>query len=193
MPIAETSGRIRSERFVNGSSIQQIARDPGLSRNTVRKILRPEETSFVCGREVQLRPKPGRWRAEFDRLLTANTNNSAFERLRLIRLFEELWALDYEGGYDAVRRDALSWAQEHTGQTTTAFVPLSFAPVQSLSVRLEARNHCYEWRHEHSEGRPHAALPQLDVHRARLNGRQEFHLARYLAQGDFRSIFIGAC
>jgi transposase len=61
-------------------------------------------------------------------LLTANAGTSARERLTLIRLFEELRALGYEGGYDAVRRYARTWSREHASQTAAAFVPLSFAP-----------------------------------------------------------------
>jgi hypothetical protein len=37
-----------------------------------------------------------------------------------IRLFEELRALGYEGGYDAVRRYAKSWVREHASQTADA-------------------------------------------------------------------------
>ncbi len=139
MLIVETIGRIRRERFVKGKSIKQIARDLGLSRNTVRKVLRSEETSFAYEREVQPRPKLGRWTAELDRLLTANTNSSARERLTLIRLFEELRALGYEGGYDAVRRYARSWGQVHAAQTAAAFVPLSFAPGEAYQ---------FDWSHE---------------------------------------------
>ncbi len=139
MLIVETIGRIRRERFVKGKSIKQIARDLGLSRNTVRKVLRSEETSFAYEREVQPRPKLGRWTAELDRLLTVNTNSSARERLTLIRLFEELRALGYEGGYDAVRRYARTWSKEHAGQTAAAFVPLSFAPGEAYQ---------FDWSHE---------------------------------------------
>ena len=135
----ETIGRIRRERFVKGKSIKQIARDLGLSRNTVRKVLRSEETSFAYEREVQPRPKLGRWTTELDRLLTANTNSSARERLTLIRLFEELRSLGYEGGYDAVRRYARTWSHEHAGQTAAAFVPLSFAPGEAYQ---------FDWSHE---------------------------------------------
>ena len=139
MLIVETIGRIRRERFVKGKSIKQIARDLGLSRNTVRKVLRSEETSFAYEREVQPRPKLGRWTADLDRLLTANTSSSARERLTLIRLFEELRALGYEGGYDAVRRYARHWSEEHAGQTAAAFVPLSFAPGEAYQ---------FDWSHE---------------------------------------------
>jgi transposase len=139
MLIVETIGRIRRERFVKGKSIKQIARDLGLSRNTVRKVVRSEETSFAYEREVQPRPKLGRWTTELDRLLTANANSSTRERLTLIRLFEELRALGYEGGYDAVRRYARSWSKEHAGQTAAAFVPLSFAPGEAYQ---------FDWSHE---------------------------------------------
>ncbi len=139
MLIVETIGRIRRERFIKGKSIKQIARDLGLSRNTVRKVLRSEETSFVYEREIQPRPKLGRWTAELDRFLTTNTSSSARERLTLIRLFEELRALGYEGGYDAVRRYARNWSKEHAGQTAAAFVPLSFAPGEAYQ---------FDWSHE---------------------------------------------
>jgi hypothetical protein len=61
-------------------------------------------------------------------MLMANVGNAARERLTLIRLFEELRALGYEGGYDAVRRYARTWSRDHASQTAATFVPLSFAP-----------------------------------------------------------------
>src|SRR5580693_7436574 len=90
MLVVETIGRIRREHLVKGKSIKEIARDLKISRNTVRKILRSGETSFSYEREVQPRPRLGRWKADLDRMLTANTETSARERLTLIRLFEEL-------------------------------------------------------------------------------------------------------
>jgi hypothetical protein len=42
----ETIARIRREHFVKGKTIKEIARDLGVSRNTVRKVLRSGETSF---------------------------------------------------------------------------------------------------------------------------------------------------
>ena len=46
MLVVETIGRIRREHFIHGKSIKEIARDLRLSRNTVRKVLRSDETSF---------------------------------------------------------------------------------------------------------------------------------------------------
>jgi transposase len=139
MLIVETIGRIRREHLIKGKSIKEIARDLKISRNTVRKVLRSGETSFSYEREIQPRPKLGRWKAELDRMLTANAGNPARERLTLIRLFEELRALGYEGGYDAVRRYARSWGREHASQMADAYVPLSFAPGEAYQ---------FDWSHE---------------------------------------------
>jgi transposase len=62
MLVVETIGRIRREHFVQGKSIREIARDLRLSRSTVRKVLWSEETSFSYERQVQPRPKLGRWK-----------------------------------------------------------------------------------------------------------------------------------
>jgi predicted transcriptional regulator len=97
MLVVETIGRIRREHFVQGKSIKEIARELRLSRNTVRKVLRSDETSFSYARQVQPRPKLGKWREDLDRLLATNAEASARERLTLIRIFEELRALGYEG------------------------------------------------------------------------------------------------
>jgi transposase len=139
MLIVETIGRIRREYFVQGKSIKEIARDLRLSRNTVRKVLRSDETSFSYARQVQPRPKLGRWREELDRLLAANAEASARERLTLIRIFEGLRALGYEGGYDAVRRYAGAWAKANASATASAYVPLTFAPGEAYQ---------FDWSHE---------------------------------------------
>ncbi len=139
MLIVETIGRIRREHLVKGKSIKEIARDLKISRNTVRRILRSGETSFSYEREVQPRPRLGSWKADLDRMLTINAGKAPRERLTLIRLFEELRALGYEGGYDAVRRYARAWSREHASQTVAVFVPLSFAPGEAYQ---------FDWSHE---------------------------------------------
>ena len=65
----------------------------------------------MSGRSSRCRGS-GRWREDLDRLLAANEAKPARERLTLIRVFEELRGLGYEGGYDAVRRYARSWQRE---------------------------------------------------------------------------------
>jgi hypothetical protein len=68
-------------------------------------------------------------------LLLANEGKASRERLTLIRLFEELRALGYDGGYDAVRR----YARECGASTVAAYVPLIFAPGEAYQ---------FDWSHE---------------------------------------------
>ena len=73
-------------------------------------------------------PKLGAWREELDKLLTANEAKPPRERLTLVRIFETLRDLGFEGGYDAVRRYARSWQKARGAASAQAYVPLSFAP-----------------------------------------------------------------
>jgi transposase len=139
MLVVETVGRIRRDHFVKGRSIKSIARDLKLSRNTVRRVLRSDETSFSYEREKQPHPRLGRWKSELERMLTENGRKPARERLTLIRLFETLRDLGYEGGYDAVRRYARAWTRANASQTAAAFVPLSFDAGEAYQ---------FDWSHE---------------------------------------------
>src|SRR5215469_4047415 len=139
MVTVETIGRIRREHFIKGKTIKEIARDLKVSRNTVRKVLRSGETSFEYERNVQPRPKLGRWTAELEQVLAANAAKPAREQLTLIRIFEELRGRGYDGGYDAVRRYARRWAKQHGEATAAAYVPLSFAPGEAYQ---------FDWSHE---------------------------------------------
>ena len=139
MLVVETIGRIRREHFIKGKSIKEIVRELKVSRNTVRRVLRSGATAFEYGRQVQPRPKVGPWRGDLDQMLAANEAKPLRERLTLIRIFEELCGLGYDGGYDAVRRYAKRWRVAHGAATAEAFVPLSFAPGEAYQ---------FDWSHE---------------------------------------------
>ena len=46
MLVVETIAKIRRDFFIHGKGIKAIARFRGVSRNTVRKILRCSQTAF---------------------------------------------------------------------------------------------------------------------------------------------------
>jgi transposase len=71
--------------------------------------------------------------------LLANEGKAARERLALIRIFEELRGLGYDGSYDAVRRYAKVWRVARGAATAEAYVPLSFAPGEAYQ---------FDWSHE---------------------------------------------
>jgi transposase len=139
MLVVETIAKVRRDRFVQGKSIRAIARERGLSRNTVRKVLRTGATAFVYDRRDQPQPKLGPFVVELERLLAANEKKAKRERLTLIQLFEQLQAAGYSGGYDAVRRHARRWRNGRRSHAGEVFIPLIFAPGEAYQ---------FDWSHE---------------------------------------------
>ena len=139
MLILETVAKIRRAYFVQGKAIKAICRELKVSRKVVRKVLRSEATEFHYEREEQPLPRLGPWQEALDRILVSNEGKASRERLTLIRVFEELRGLGYEGGYDAVRRYARGWQRDRTATSVGAFVPLSFAPGEAYQ---------FDWSHE---------------------------------------------
>lgn len=124
----DTIARVRRAFHVQGWSVKKIARELNVSRNTVRKIVRSDVTEFTYKREGQPLPRIGAWRGDVERFLIANEGKASRERLTLIRIYEEVRALGYDGSYDTVRRYARSWAKARGTITSEAYVPLYYAP-----------------------------------------------------------------
>jgi transposase len=139
MLVVETVAKIRRAYFVQGKSIKSICREMRISRKVVRKVLRSEATEFHYERGEQPFPRIGPWQDELDRILASNDARPRRERLTLIRVFETLRGLGYEGGYDAVRRYAREWQRGRSASSAGAFIPLSFAPGEAYQ---------FDWSHE---------------------------------------------
>ena len=135
----DTIARVRRAFHVQGWSLKRIARELHVSRNTVRKILRSDETDFSYEREHQPMPRIGPWQEQLDQFLAANGGKPSRERLTLIRIYEEVRALGYEGSYDAVRRYARTWSKARGSATAEAYVPLYYAPGEACQ---------FDWSHE---------------------------------------------
>jgi len=124
------------EHFIKGKTIKEIARDlKGVAEHgpegaeVRRDLIRVRGVSSSRGRS---------WdggRQKLDGLLSGNAGKSAREQLTLIRIFEELRGRGYDGGLrrpcDVTPGDG---ARERGQSTAAAYVPLSFAPGESLSV-----------------------------------------------------------
>jgi len=135
----ETTAKVRRDHFVHGKSIKQISRERGISRNSVRKILRSGETTFEYERPDTPMPKLGAFVERLDAMLEANEKRAKRDRFRLTRVFDDLRREGYEGGYDAVRRYAQRWRRRRHGGVAQAFVPLTFAPGEAYQ---------FDWSHE---------------------------------------------
>ena len=139
MLVVETIAKIRRAFFVQKKPIKAICREFRVSRKVVRKVIRSEATEFRYERGRQPLPRIDPWREQLDGLLLANEGKPARERLTLIRIFEELRSLGYEGSYDAVRRYAKGWRVARGAASAEAYVPLSFAPGEAYQ---------FDWSHE---------------------------------------------
>ena len=139
MMCVETLAKVRRDHFVHGKGIKQIGRERGLSRNSVRKILRTGETAFSYERPSQPLPKLGAFVDRLETMLEANEKRPKRDRFRLTRIFDDLRREGFEGGYDSVRRHAKRWRQTRTTGVAQAFVPLSFAPGEAYQ---------FDWSHE---------------------------------------------
>ena len=171
MLVVETVAKIRRAYFVQKKTIKAICRELRVSRKVVRKVLRSEATEFHYERGEQPLPRIGPWQDALDQLLASNEAKPSRERLTLIRLFEELRGLGYEGGYDAVRRYARVWQRDRAATSVGAFIPLSFAPGRGLSVRLEPRGRADQRHDGDGEGGACPAVPQPDAVRAGVSAR----------------------
>ena len=100
MLVVETIAKIRRAYFAQKKPIKAICREFRLSRKVVRKVIRSEVTEFHYERGRQPLPRIDPWREPLDGMLLANEGKPARERLTLIRVFEELRGLGYEGGYE---------------------------------------------------------------------------------------------
>ena len=139
MLVVETIARIRRDDLVRGVPIKKIARDLRVSKNTMRKVVRGDETSYSYARKIQPLPKLGPWVGELERRLEANEKKSRRDRLSLLRIHEGLSALGYGGGYDAVRRYARTWRRRwRLLSPSQGFVPLSFDPGEAYQ---------FDWSH----------------------------------------------
>jgi len=144
----ETIARIRFEHFQNGKGIKRIARELGIARDTVRKVLRSGATEFSYKRTIQPQPRLGVWVETLTAILEAEAKLPRRERRSTQRLFEELRGRGYDGAHDSVHRFVRAWRVEHARAPVQAFVPLSFDPGEAYQ---------FDWSHEAIElaGMPH--------------------------------------
>lgn len=91
MKSVDSIARVRRAFHVEVWSLKRISRELHVSRNTVRRILRSNETSFFYEREHQ--PKPGTSLCHVQ--LDGNLAKPQRERLTPIRIYEELCALGF--------------------------------------------------------------------------------------------------
>ena len=123
----------------DGKGIRQITKDYNVSRNTVRKVLRSEQTRFEYHREAVYRPKLGPFIDTLTAFLKHDQQLPLKQRRTAQGMYEALQGEGYRGAYDSVRRFVKNWREEHQGTPTDAYIPLVFEPGEAFQ---------FDWSHE---------------------------------------------
>jgi transposase len=139
MLTVETIRKIRLSVHRDGKSIRQTAKNLHLSRNTVRKAIRSEETAFQYKRSSQPRPKLAPFLESLKGRLEEDKKLPKRYRRTAQLLFEELQLEGYEGGYDSVRRYVQKWRREERVHSEQVFIPMVFEPGEAFQ---------FDWSHE---------------------------------------------
>jgi len=104
-------GQIRRAYFEQGRPIKEIVRTLSVSRATVRKVIRGQETTEFrySVRAAQPSPKLGPWIKVLVEILEDEAKLPRRERRSTQRLFETLRGRGYDGAHDSVHRYAKAW------------------------------------------------------------------------------------
>ncbi|MGO9337275.1 MAG: IS21 family transposase [Terracidiphilus sp.] len=135
MYTVELYARVRRAALVEGKSQRAVAREFGLARMTVRKML---EYSLPPGYQRQKpvrRPKLGPWQGVIDAILADDKCRPAKQRHTARRIFERLRAEHgYTGGYTIVK----DYVRLSKIGSQEMFVPLSHGPGEAQADFGEA-------------------------------------------------------
>lgn len=125
--------KIRRMHFRDGLSLREIARQTGLSRNTIRHWLRQAE---VTEPQYPARTSPSildPYRDQLETWLRTDSHRPKRDRRTLKILFLLLQAQGYPGGYGRVAAFARCWrADGGAAPKRQAFVPMHFAPGEAF-------------------------------------------------------------
>ena len=105
MLIVETIRKIRLSVHRDGKSLRKTAEDLNLSRNTVRKVIRSEETAFTYKRKKQPMPKLGEFVEKLAGKLERDKKLPKRQRRTAQKLFQELQLMGYEATHSPRMND----------------------------------------------------------------------------------------
>ena len=131
----EIYGRVRRAVRVEGRSQRAVARDFGLSRETVRKMLQYAVPPGYQRQQPIKRPKLGPWVGVIDAILEDDKQRPAKQRHTAKRIFDRLKEEHgFTGGYTIVK-DYVRSAELHSREM---FIPLAHAPGEAQADFGEA-------------------------------------------------------
>ena len=131
----ELYGRVRRAVLVEGRSQRAVAREFGITRKTIQKMLRYSVPPGYRRQQAVKRPKLGPWLGVIDAILEEDKTQPAKQRHTAKRIFERLKAEHgFSGGYTIVK-DYVHTAELRSREM---FVPLTHAPGEAQADFGEA-------------------------------------------------------
>ena len=121
----EMIGKIRRMYVRDKLSLHEIAKRTGLSRNTIRKWVRPPETVVPIYLRSDIPKKLSDFHETLARALKADSLRPKHNRRTAKALFAEIKAEGYAGGYSQLTAFVRDWRGKE-GRSVNAFVPLKF-------------------------------------------------------------------
>ena len=142
MLVVETIRKIRLSIQRDGHSIRHTAKELGISRNTVRKAVRSQQTVFRYHRKSQPMPVLGAYVERLEEALLEDVKLPKRQRRNAVVLFEQLQTEGYTGSYDSVRRHVRDWKRRQSQLPAEVYIPLVFEPGEAFQ---------FDWSHEQVE------------------------------------------
>jgi transposase len=125
MKSVELYARVRRAVLVEGRSERGVAREFGLARDTVRKMLRHSVPPGYRRQQPVRRPKLGPWLGVIDAILEEDKTQPAKQRHTAKRIFDRLRAEHgFMGGYTIVK----DYVRRCRQRGQEMFIPLTHAP-----------------------------------------------------------------
>tara|TARA_B100000745_G_C20144575_1_gene392481 strand:+ start:143 stop:1636 length:1494 start_codon:yes stop_codon:yes gene_type:complete len=122
----ESKTKIRRMYHVKGDSINEIIRKTGISRNTIRKIIRAEKVEYKYQREQQPSPQMGKHKEILESWLTNDFKLPRKQRRTATKYYKQLQSEHgYKGAYDSIQRFVKQWKAKKS-QKASAYIPLTF-------------------------------------------------------------------
>jgi transposase len=174
----EIYGRVRRAVRVEGRSQRAVAREFGLSRETVRKMLECAVPPGYRGQQPVRRPKLGPWIGVIDAILEDDKQRPPKQRHTAKRIFDRLREEhQFTGGYTIVK----DYVHTATVRSQEMFVPLVHPPGEAQAdfgealvviAGVEQKAHYLAMDLPHSDGCFVAAFP-AETTEALLEGHMQ--------------------
>jgi transposase len=127
----EIAMKVRHRVLVQAQSMRKVARETGLSRNTIRKYCLDESPPQYERQKPQFSPKLNDYQAQLSQWFEDDLKRPKRERRNATKLFEQLIMEGYQGSYSPVCR-WIKKLKSTQSSTEDAFIPLVFKPGDAM-------------------------------------------------------------